>query len=69
MKDKRNIIKKKYDKLYWRLHDHPNKSVYNDVWHKDFKWVSDQIIELKDCDSVIRKIDLYSANQLWEKYK
>ena len=68
MKDTRNIIIKKYEKLYWRLHSHPNKSVKNDVWQEDFKWVSDQIYEL-DCESVIRKIDLYSANQLWKKYE
>ena len=56
MKDKRNIIKKKYEELYWRLHNHPNKNVDNDVWQDDFKWVRNQINDL-DCESVIRKID------------
>ena len=43
MKDKRNIIKKKYEELYWRLHNHPNKNVDNDEWQDDFKWVRNQI--------------------------
>jgi len=43
MKDKRNIIKKKYEELYWRLHNHPNKNVDNDEWQDDFKWVRSQI--------------------------
>ena len=30
--------------------------------------IIDQINDL-DCDSVIRKIDLYSANQIWKKYE
>ena len=68
MKDKRNIIKKKYEELYWRLHNHPNKNVDNDVWQDDFKWIRNQITDM-DCDSVIRKMDLYAANQMWKKYK
>ena len=72
MKDKRNIIKRKYEKLYWRLHNlipnHTNKSVDNDVWQDDFGWVRSKITEL-DCDLVIRKMDLYAANQLWKKYE
>ena len=67
-KGKRNIIKKKYEELYWRLHNHPNKNVDNDVWQDDFKWVRSQITDL-DCELVIRKMDLYAANQLWKKYK
>ena len=65
---KRNIIKRKYEKLYWRLHNHPNKSVTNDVWQDDFKWIRDQITELS-CGSSIRKMDLYAANQMWKKYE
>jgi hypothetical protein len=38
------------------------------VWQDDFKWVRDQITDM-DCVSVIRKIDLYSANQIWKKYE
>ena len=67
MIDKRNIIKKKYEKLYWRLHNHPNKSFTNDVWQDDFKWVRNQIADL-DCEPVIRKMDLIYANQIWKKY-
>ena len=66
--DKRNIIKKKYEELYWRLHNHPNKNVDNDVWQDDFKWIRNQITDM-DCDSVIRKMDLYAANQMWKKYE
>jgi len=69
MKNYRDIIKKKYHQLYWRLHNHPNKNVDNDVWQDDFKWIRDQIYDL-DCDSIlIRKMDLYAANQMWKKYE
>ena len=68
MKDKINIIKRKYEKLYWRLHNHPNKSVDNDVWQDDFGWVRSKITEL-DCEISIRKMDLYAANQMWKKYE
>ena len=67
-KGKRNIIKKKYEELYWRLHNHLNKNVNNDEWQNDFGWVRDQINDL-NCELIIRKMDLYSANQMWKKYK
>tara|TARA_Y100000034_G_scaffold96092_1_gene116921 strand:- start:662 stop:1129 length:468 start_codon:yes stop_codon:yes gene_type:complete len=60
-------IVEKFEKLYWRLHNHPNKNVDNDEWQDDFKWAREILDDVKS-GVVLRKIDLYSANQIWNRY-